>query len=121
MGEKIKILYIDDEEINLELFEYNFSDKYDVITGCCGLTGLECLQKYPDIKVVISDMRMPKMSGLEFVKKAKNLYGDKKYYILTGFDITEEIQKALDSKLILNYFRKPFNIKEIENAIRQVL
>lgn len=121
MEEKIKILYIDDEKINLELFEYNFSHKYDVITGCCGLDGLEYLERNPDIKIVISDMKMPNMNGLEFIARAKKIYSDKKYYILTGYDITEEIKTALESKLILRYFRKPFNIGEIENAINEVL
>ena len=121
MNEKIKILYIDDEKTNLELFEYNFSDKYEVITECCGSKGLECLQKYPDIKIVISDMKMPNMSGLEFIAIATKIYTDKKYYILTGYDITEEIKAALESNLILGYFRKPFNIDEIENVISKVI
>ena len=121
MNEKIKILYIDDEEINLELFEYHFSDKYEVVTGCCGLTGLDCLRKYPDIMVVISDMKMPNMSGLEFITKAREKFRDKKYFILTGFDITPEIKQAIDEKLILRYFSKPFNIEEIEQAISEVV
>jgi len=121
MDEKIKILYIDDEEINLELFEYNFSDKFEVVTKCCGLDGLECLQKIPDIKVVISDMNMPQMNGLEFIAKAQKIFSDKKYFILTGYDITEEIKLAIESKLILKYFVKPFNIEEIEEAINEVI
>lgn len=120
MKQKIKVLYIDDEKVNLDLFEYNFSGKYDVVTGCCGDFGLECLQKHPDIKVVISDMKMPNMSGLEFIKRAKSIYSDKKYFILTGFDITNEIRAALKSNLISKYFSKPFNITEIENALDQV-
>jgi two-component system, response regulator, stage 0 sporulation protein F len=44
-----------------------------------------------------------------------------RYYILTGYDITDEIQEALNAKLILKYFRKPFDINEIENAIRAAL
>jgi len=121
MSEKTKILYIDDEEINLELFEYNFIDNFDVITGCCGLKGLEILEEHQDIRIVISDMKMPKMSGLEFIQKAKSIYSDKKYYILTGFDITDEIKDALETKLILKYFKKPFNVVEIENAISEVV
>jgi two-component system, response regulator, stage 0 sporulation protein F len=121
MENKIKVLYIDDEEINLELFAYNFSDKYEVITDCCGLKGLDCLQKFPDIRVVISDMKMPNMNGLEFVTRAKEIFSDKMYFILTGYDITEEIRAAIDKKIIIKYFRKPFNIKEIEDAIYNVI
>jgi two-component system, response regulator, stage 0 sporulation protein F len=118
---KIKIHYIDDEEINLQLFEYNFSRKYEVITDNNGNEGLLSLEKHPDIQVVISDMKMPHMNGLEFISKAKEKYNDKRYFILTGFDFTAEIQKAIESKLIVSYFRKPFNIREIEAAIDEVV
>lgn len=118
---KIKILYVDDEELNLQLFKHNFSDKYEVLTCCCGLNGMECLEKHEDIKVIISDMKMPRMTGLEFITKAKAIYSDKVYYILTGFDITLEIKEALKSKLIVKYFKKPFDIEEIEKSINEVL
>lgn len=121
MTSKAKILYIDDEEINLSLFKYNFIDKYDVITDCCGMNGLIQLDNNPDIKVVISDMKMPKMNGLEFISEAQKKNNDKSYFILTGFDITEEIMHALDSKLIVKYFKKPFNLDEIDKAILQVI
>ena len=121
MDKKMKVLYIDDEEMNLELFKYNFSEKYEVITDYSGTKGLECLQKYSDIKVVISDMKMPGMNGIEFITKAKELYQDKRYFVLTGFDITQEIRLAIESKLILKYFRKPFNMREIERAIDEVI
>lgn len=121
MNTKTQILYIDDEPINLELFMYNFEDNYNVITACSGEKGLEYLLKYPNIKVVISDMKMPKMNGLEFISKAKETYSDKKYFILTGFNITSEMKWAIESKLILKYFRKPFNINEIRTSIEEVI
>jgi len=121
MENRIKILYVDDEEINLMLFKYNFSDKYEIITSDCGSGGLECLKKHPEIKVVISDMKMPNMTGLDFIAKAKEQYSDIRYYILTGFDINDEIISALKNKLILKYFRKPLNIKEIQEAIDEVI
>lgn len=121
MNNKAQILYIDDETINLELFIYNFEDNYNVITACSGEKGLKYLRKYPDIKIVISDMKMPNMNGLEFISKAKETYSDKKYFILTGFNITTEIKWALENQLILKYFRKPFNINEIKTAIDEVI
>jgi len=63
---------------------------------------------------------MPIMTGIEFIKKAKEKYSTIKFYILTGYDITDEIRVALESKLILKYFRKPFNFNEIDNAIQSV-
>ena len=119
MSKKVKIIYVDDEEVNVMLFEINFSVNFEVYSGCSGFEGLELLDKHPDVKVVISDMRMPKMNGLEFIKIAKEKYPDKKFYILTGFEITEEIQDALQSGLIQKYFQKPFDIQEIENTINE--
>ncbi len=118
---KVKILYIDDEIINLQLFEIIFSDKYKVLIGESGEEGLEILDNHPDTTVIISDMKMPKMNGIEFIKKAKMKYPNKNYFILTGFEITSEIQNALDSKLIIEYFNKPFDINKIEKTIEEVI
>src|SRR5512145_2148147 len=109
---KTKVLYVDDEPINLQLFKINFTEKFDVYIAKDGFEGLEILDKELGIMVIICDMKMPEMNGIEFVKHAKERYPDKKYYILTGYEITSEIQEALDSGLILRYFSKPLNIKE---------
>ena len=116
----VTILYVDDEPFNLKFFEINFRKKYNVILAESGDDGLEKLKLHPEIKVVISDMKMPGMNGVEFIKKAKNNYPNISYYILTGFDINDEISEALKSKLINKYFRKPFDMVEIEEAIQEV-
>jgi len=121
MSDKLKIMYVDDEEMNLQLFKLNFNRKYEVITAESGISALNLLEEHLDTVIVISDMKMPIMTGIEFIQKAKVKYPDIKYYILTGYDITDEIQEALDAKLILEYFRKPFDINEIDNAIRTAL
>lgn len=114
---KSKILYIDDETINLELFTYHFSNKYKIITASSGAEGLKLLDQEGDINVVVSDMKMPGMTGLEFIEKAKSSHPKISFFILTGYDITTEIREALEHHLILNYFRKPFDIREIQEAI----
>lgn len=117
MSTQKTVLYIDDEPTNLLLFKINFQKKYNVITGLSGVEGLALLQQNPQISVVVSDMKMPGMNGLEFIKLAKQEFPEIKFYILTGFAITEEISKAIEDKLILQYFGKPFNIPEIDKAI----
>jgi len=118
---KSKIIYVDDEEVNVLLFKINFSVNYEVLTGYSGFDGLELLKNNPDVKVVISDMKMPGMNGIEFIKTARENRPDIKCYILTGFDITEEIQEAIDTNLIVQYFRKPFSMDEIMQAIDRSL
>jgi two-component system, response regulator, stage 0 sporulation protein F len=112
-----KVLYIDDELINLQLFEINFGRKYQVFVAIDGSAGLEILNNNPDTSIIISDMKMPEMNGIEFIKIAKAKYPDKKYYVLTGYQITDEIRNAIETGLILKYFSKPFNIKEISNEM----
>lgn len=118
---KSKLLYVDDEPINLKLFELNFNRKYEVVVANDGFEGLDALKKTEDIIVVISDMKMPEMNGIEFIRNAKAKFPDKKFFILTGFEITWEIQKALDEGLVLKYFSKPLNFKEIDGAIEAVI
>ncbi len=120
MKPKLKLLYVDDEDINLKLFEIILADEFEVLTAINGQIGLELLDKNPDTHVVISDMKMPRMTGLEFIEQAKAKHTLPKYYILTGYDISADIEKALETKLILKYFRKPFNLNEINQAINEV-
>jgi response regulator RpfG family c-di-GMP phosphodiesterase len=121
MENKPKILYVDDERINLLLFEVNFKKDYEVLIAYNGPEGLKKLNANPDTELIISDMKMPGMSGVEFIRKAKEQYPNKKYYILTGFEITEEISEALDTELILQYFSKPFDIKRMHKIIAEAL
>lgn len=121
MNDKITLLYVDDEPINLKLFELNFRKKFNVLTAESGSQGYELLKQNPHTIVVISDMKMPGMNGIEFIKLAKKDFPKISYFILTGFDITEEIADALNERLIHKYFRKPFNLREIETSILEIL
>ncbi len=114
----ISVLYVDDEPINLKLFELNFDSIFRVQTASSGQEGLQMLRKHSKFEVVISDMRMPGMDGLEFIREAKSNHPDIVYFILTGFEITDEIAEALNQRLIQKYFRKPLNFKEIEMSIK---
>jgi response regulator RpfG family c-di-GMP phosphodiesterase len=114
MSTKLKVLYVDDEELNIMLFNINFSKKYEVFTALSGAEGLEVLDKEDEIAIVLSDLKMPALDGLGFIQQAKDKFPDKKYFLLTGFENTPEIQAAIDSGLILKYFRKPFDMEEIE-------
>ena len=117
MSNKINVLYIDDETTNIELFEILFSPFFNIITCLDGYKGLEILDNNPSINVVISDMRMPGMNGLEFIKKAREKYPEKKYFILSGYDMTEEIRKSLENNVIRKYFMKPLDIDEFRDSL----
>ncbi len=116
-----KILYVDDEMINLQLFEINLRKKFDVFITDNVMKGFELLEKNPDVSIVVSDMRMPVMNGLEFIKKSKNMFPKISYFMLSGYEITDEIQQAINSGLIIRYFRKPFNMSEMISVFDDVI
>ncbi len=115
------ILYVDDEPTNLMLFKFNFQKKYKIFTAFSGKEGLALLHSNPEIVLVISDMRMPEMNGLEFIKLAKDDFPALIFFLLTGFDFTPEIREAMNIGLIQKYISKPFKIVEMEGSITQVL
>ena len=121
MENKFTVLYVDDEEFNLRLFKINFEKRFNIVTAISGEEGIKILRENDHIDVVISDMKMPGMNGIEFIKQSKQEFPEIYYFILTGFDITEEIADAINSNLILRYFSKPMNVKEIEKTITQSL
>jgi CheY-like chemotaxis protein len=114
----ITILYVDDEDINLFLFKSSFEPKFHVITARSGREGLDRLADHHDrIIVVISDMNMPAMNGIEFITEARKDYSNIAYFILTGYDYNQEIDQALKSNMIQKFFTKPFISSEIEAAV----
>ncbi len=111
------ILYVDDEYINLKLFELMFKNKYRTVISESPDKALEILKENNDIKVVITDMKMPVMSGVEFVEKAKVYKPELPYYLLSGYGMNERISEAINSKLIEGYFQKPLKKGLIEKEL----
>ncbi len=118
MNKGITILYVDDEDINLFLFERSFNAYYNIITAISAAEGLKALDNHgDDIIVVVSDLKMPGMDGIEFIRLAKEKFNSIYYFLLTGFDYSPEIDAALKTKLIDRFFTKPFDVTAIREAV----
>jgi two-component system, response regulator, stage 0 sporulation protein F len=114
----IKLLYVDDEPINLRLFELTFEKIFNIKTAISGMAGLEILDREIDIHIVITDFRMPVMNGLEFIQEAWKKHSNITYYVLSGYEQTPAITDAINNKMIKKYFMKPFNKAVLEDEIR---
>jgi response regulator RpfG family c-di-GMP phosphodiesterase len=119
MQSKKKVLCVDDEPINLLILRKILGKKYEVITAKHGEEALLVLEKDPEIELVITDMNMPGMNGLEFIKEASDSFTPKSYFMLSGYAITDEIQEALDTGLIYEYFQKPADFKQIDRVLEE--
>jgi len=111
------VLYVDDEPINLKLFKIMFRGVYQIVTAESGAQALELLNTDKSVNVVITDMKMPGMNGLDFVKLARGIRSEIPYFLLSGYGLTPEIENALDDDLIDGYFQKPLKKSKIEDKL----
>lgn len=116
-----EILYVDDEIINLELLQLTFMNSFKVITAVSAEDGLRLLALNPDIQVVISDLKMPVLNGLDFIKQVKQVYQEKICMLLTGYLESDIMLEGFNKELIFRYLMKPWNKNELESTIREAL
>jgi len=110
---------VDDEAINLELFQLTFLNELDVLTALSGKEGLEILETNSDIKVIISDLKMPVMNGLDFIKQIKSGNKEKVCMLLTGYIESEIVMEGLNKDLIHRYLIKPWEKDELLRTIQE--
>lgn len=111
-----KILYVDDEEHNLISFKASFRREYQIYTAASGEEGLEIVRNQP-IDLIITDQRMPKMTGIQFLERTLPEYPDMIRMILTGFSDVEAIIGAINSGRVFRYITKPWD----ENELRMTM
>ncbi|MFC2115783.1 adenylate/guanylate cyclase domain-containing protein [Bacteroidota bacterium] len=113
---KFSLLYVDDEEHNLISFAATFRKEYKVFTANTGEEGLKILRNN-DIKLVITDQRMPGMTGIQFLEKLIPEFPDTIRMILTGFSDIGVIIDAINSGRVFRYITKPWDENELRMTI----
>ena len=118
---KFAILFVDDEEYNLVAFKATFRQDYDIYTAQSGKEALELI-KGKEIGLIITDQRMPEMTGVELLEKVLPKYPDAVRIIITGYSDVEAIISAINNGNVFRYITKPWDERElkmtIENARR---
>src|SRR5215210_6797600 len=94
-----KILIVDDEPANLRLLERLFRREYQVISAESGSEALELLKRH-DIALIISDQRMPFMTGIEFLKFAAQMRPQTVRIILTGYTDVNALIESINSGIV---------------------
>lgn len=115
------ILIVDDEpNVIASLKRALMDDPYEVHTAPGGAEGLGILGTHP-VKVVISDERMPGMSGAEFLCSVKDRYPETVRMMLTGHASIESAMRAVNAGEIYRFFTKPWDDTELRLAIRSAV
>jgi signal transduction histidine kinase/class 3 adenylate cyclase len=118
---KPKLLVVDDEPDNLDLLYRTFYRDYEVLTAANAPQALELLAKEGDVAVIISDQRMPKMSGTELLSLTATQYPDAIRIILTAYTDVEDLVDAINAGKVFKYVTKPWNAEELKALVAQAL
>jgi len=118
---KPKILVVDDEPDNLDLLYRTFYREFKVLRAENGPAALDILANEGDIAVIISDQRMPYMSGTEFLSLTATQYPDIIRIILTGYTDVEDLVEAINSGKVFKYVTKPWNDSELKAVVHQAV
>ena len=115
---KIDILYVDDEENNLISFKATFRLKYNVTIATSADAAMKILEtKFAEI--IITDQRMPNMTGIEFLEKIIEKYPDPIRILLTGYADMSAVIDAVNKGKIFHYLNKPWDEKELDETIKK--
>jgi len=114
------ILIVDDEIEITKSLNRELRKKFNVFVANSGEEAYDIL-KQNEICVIISDQRMPKMTGIEFFSKIKNEFPDAIRIILTGFTDIEAAINAINEGQIFRYIKKPWNPLDLELIINEAL
>ena len=115
--EPFKILFVDDEEINLLNFRIIFQDRYEIITALSGEEGLRCFEENSGIGLVISDQRMPGINGTDMLSKIYEIDPDPIRVLLTAHSQVEYVMDAINLGRIYQYILKPWDTNELSQVI----
>ena len=116
--EKIKILYIDDEVNNLAAFKANFRKLYDIYTAESAEDGRKILESV-DIEIILTDQRMPNMTGVEFLESIIPDFPNPIRILLTGYTDMQALIDAVNKGQIYRYLNKPWDEEELKMYINQ--
>ncbi len=117
---KKTILFVDDEEINLFVLSRRFEEDFNVLTSNSSIEAIEIIKNSNgNIHALISDVKMPEMTGIQMIEKVKEHLIDVPCFLLTGYDNHEDVEKALANQQVKKLFKKPFNYNEISETLKE--
>jgi two-component system, sensor histidine kinase and response regulator len=119
-SKKFSILYVDDEESNLKGFKSIYFTEYTIYTALSGPEAMEILANH-EVHIIITDQKMPGMTGVQFLSNAISRYPEPIRIILTGYSDIEVLMKAINECGIFRYLTKPWNENEMNLTINQAL
>ena len=115
--EIIRVLYLDDEEANLFSFKAAFRREFEVHTCMEPHQAVRLMDEH-EFHVVLSDQRMPRISGVEFFEMVMPDHPDVSRVLVTGYADTDAVVDAINKGQVYRFVSKPWNEEELRTVIR---
>lgn len=114
----INVLYIDDEVHNLNSFKAGFRRLFNVFTAESAAEGRKILEK-ENVQIIITDQRMPVMTGIEFLESIITDYPDPIRILLTGYADINAVIDAINKGQVYKYIQKPWMDEDLRINIEK--
>lgn len=120
--QKQTILCVDDEIDNVQALERIFRAKYNVLKATSGQEALRVLDQHPGpVSLIITDQRMPEMTGVEFLSHTIEKFPDTIRILLTGYTDIESVVSAVNTGQISRYLTKPWDPVDLQATVDQAV
>jgi signal transduction histidine kinase len=114
------ILYVDDDEANLFVLQAACGRELEVLTARSGCAALEIMRER-EIAVLLSDQRMPGMSGVELLEQVKSEFPDVVRVLISAYSDFQDATAAINRGHVQRFLRKPWVIEELKESLREAL
>ncbi len=113
-----RVLYLDDDQANLNSFMANFRQQFEVFIATNPVEAYNLIEA-ERINIVITDHNMPSMSGVEFLESVSRDYPFVQRILLTGFTDLVPVVEAVNKGKVFRILTKPFNMDEIARMVNE--
>jgi serine phosphatase RsbU (regulator of sigma subunit)/CheY-like chemotaxis protein len=116
---RLRLMVVDDEADNLDLLYRTFRRDFEVFRAESGVTALQILAQQGEMAVIISDQRMSRMTGTDFLSRTVEQFPDTIRILLTGYTDVEDLVGAINAGKVFKYITKPWSPSELQTTVMQ--
>lgn len=116
-----RVLLVDDEPDNLDVLASLLEDDWDVLTAGDGVEALELIEAHGPMDLVISDQRMPRMTGVELLSRVARTHPETVRVVLTAYSDVEPMIRAVNDGSVYRFLLKPFEAAELRQVVLEAV
>lgn len=114
-----RVLFVDDEQSNLDLFAFTFKNEFQILTAQSGEEALRLFEQFSDIACIVTDQRMLGMSGTELLALVRKSAPQTIRMILSAWHDGDILMEAVNEGFIYRYLLKPWDHREVRQVLRR--